>query len=185
MRKLGLFAAAIAGAALVLSGVSLAQRGDDDDKRGNTSAKLIGYNETPMSISTGASGTFEARIEADRITFRLRYSGLEGGSATAAHLHLGQKHTTGGVSAFLCGGSTKPAACPAGTTAPATVEGTIVAGDVIGPAPQGIAAGQFAELVAAIRAGAVYVNVHNATYMGGEIRGQLRGKGGGNGDNDD
>jgi CHRD domain len=184
MRKLGLFAAAIAGAALVLSGVSLAQRGDDDEnKRSNTSAKLIGYEETP-SISTKASGTFEARIEGDRITFRLRYSGLEGGNATAAHLHLGQRHTAGGVSAFLCGGSTKPA-CPPGTTSAATVDGTIMAADVIGPGGQGIAATQFDELVAAIRAGAVYANVHTGTYPNGEIRGQLRGKGGRNGDNDD
>ena len=52
---------------------------------------------------------------------------------------------------------------------------------MIGPSGQGIAAGQFAELVAAIRAGAVYANVHTPTYPNGEIRGQPRGKGGKNG----
>ena len=66
---------------------------------------------------------------------------------------------------------------PAGTQAcppsPATVTGTIRPADVIGPAGQGITAGQFAELVAAIRAGATYVNVHSSTYPGGEIRAQL------------
>jgi hypothetical protein len=44
-------------------------------------------------------------------------------------------------------------------------------------AGQGIAAGDFAELVRAIRAGKAYVNVHSSVFPGGEIRGQLdRGK---------
>ena len=48
--------------------------------------------------------------------------------------------------------------------------------NVIGPAAQGIAAGEFAELVRAIRAGATYVNVHTTVHPGGEIRKQLRGR---------
>jgi hypothetical protein len=69
---------------------------------------------------------------------------------------------------FLCGGGGKPA-CPAS----GTVTGTLVAADVVGPTGQGIAAGEFAELVSAIRAGATYVNVHTSTFPGGEIRAQL------------
>jgi hypothetical protein len=53
------------------------------------------------------------------------------------------------------------------------VTGTLRPADVIGPAGQGITAGQFEELVRAIRAGATYVNVHSSLYPGGEIRGQL------------
>jgi CHRD domain len=45
---------------------------------------------------------------------------------------------------------------------------------VIGPAGQGIAPGEFAELVAAIRAHATYVNVHTNVRTGGEIRGLVR-----------
>jgi len=184
MKRFGLFAAAVAGAALVVSGVSLAQgRDDDDDNHGSASATLSGYQETPQSISTRARGSFEARIEDGSITFRLRYENLEGGTkADAAHVHFGQRHTSGGVSAFLCGGSTKPA-CPDGTGA--TVEGTITSADVIGPATQGIDPGQLDELVAAIRAGAAYANVHTAKYPSGEIRGQLRGKRGRSGGDDD
>jgi CHRD domain len=44
---------------------------------------------------------------------------------------------------------------------------------VIGPAAQGIAAGEFTELIDAIRNGVTYVNVHTSKYMGGEIRAQL------------
>ena len=44
---------------------------------------------------------------------------------------------------------------------------------MIGPAGQGIAAGEFAELVRAMLADVAYANVHSTTYPGGEIRGQL------------
>jgi hypothetical protein len=174
MRKSALAATLLVGA-LVVAGTSLA-RGDgktsaSDHKGNSTRAYLDGYQETP-SVSTAASGDFSAQIDATTIRFTLRWTGLEGGNASAAHLHLGQKHTAGGVIAFICGGA-KPA-CPTGN---GTVEGTIVAGDVLAIAGQGIAAGEFAELVRAIRAGAVYVNVHNAGYPNGEIRGQLRSKG--------
>ncbi len=41
------------------------------------------------------------------------------------------------------------------------------------PGGQGITAGQFHELVDAIRRGATYANVHSTLYPGGEIRAQL------------
>ena len=66
---------------------------------------------------------------------------------------------------------------PAGTQAcppaPATVSGTIRPADVIGPVGQGITAGEFDELVSAIRAGKTYANVHTTERPGGEIRAQL------------
>ncbi len=170
MRKL-LFAAVIGGSVLVaLVGGSFALA--KNDKGGDARAKLIGYNEVP-SISTLAKGAFRAEIDRDddSIDYKLSYEGIEGGTATVAHIHLGQRHTNGGVSAFLCGGGDKPA-CP---TTGGTVEGTIDAADVVGPAGQGIAAGQLNELVRAIRAGATYVNVHSTTFPGGEIRGQVKG----------
>lgn len=167
MRKL-LFAAAIGGSLLVaLVGGSFALAKNDKD--GDARAKLIGYSEVP-SISTLAKGTFRAEIDGDSIDYKLTYEGIEGGTAIAAHIHLGQRHTNGGVSAFLCSGGDKPA-CPA---TGGTVEGTIDAADVVGPSGQGIAAGQLNELVRAIRAGATYVNVHSTAFPGGEIRGQVK-----------
>ncbi len=61
-------------------------------------------------------------------------------------------------------------ACPA---APATIEGVILPADVIGPDGHGVTAGQFDEVVAAMRAGVTYVDVHSSLYQGGEIRAQL------------
>jgi hypothetical protein len=139
-------------------------------KKNSFKAELDGFQETP-AISTTGTGEFRARIskDEDSIDFELTYSGLEGGAVTAAHIHLGQAGVAGGVSAFLCGGGGKPA-CPAS----GTVEATIVASDVIGPAGQGIAAGELDELVAAIRDGVTYANVHTTTFPTGEIRGRIK-----------
>jgi len=133
-------------------------------------ASLDGYHETPVSISTNGAGSFQAKLNStgDELTYVLQYSALEGGPILFAHVHLGQIGTTVGVMFFLVGGG-KPA-CPNG---PATVTGTVNAGDVIGPAGQGIAPGEFAEAIRAMRAGAAYVNVHSMIYPSGEIRGQI------------
>lgn len=136
----------------------------------NFQANLSGYSEVP-AISSAASGQFNARINKDdtAIAFELSYDGLEG-SVTAAHIHLGQRDVNGGVVAFLCSAAGTPQTCPA---SPAQISGVITAADVIGPTGQGIDAGEFAELVAAIRNGAAYVNVHSSKFPGGEIRSQV------------
>lgn len=170
MRSIGFLAVLAGGLVLSLLGgaYAVAHKGGDDDAR----ATLTGYQETP-SISTRARGTFRAEIDGDEIDYVLRYQGIEGGSAMQAHIHLAERGVAGGVIAFLCGGGGKPA-CPA---TGGTVEGTIRPSDIVGPAGQGIAAGEFAELVRAMRAGATYANVHSGTYGGGEIRGQIRTRG--------
>lgn len=161
---------------LVVSGVVLAAmtayaggRSDDMFK-----ARLSGLQEVPANSTTGG-GEFRARVNEDdgTIAYSVSYSALEGTSTLASHIHIGQKGVNGGVSAFLCGGGGKPA-CP---TTEGTVEGTITAADVIGPAGQGVAAGEFSELIGMMRSGNTYVNVHTNKHPGGEIRGQIKGHG--------
>ena len=132
-------------------------------------AKLRGLEETPAVI-TNATGTFRATPTSTGFNYTLTYSGL-GSNAVAAHIHLGQRATTGGVAIPLCSGGNKPA-CPAGG---GTVTGTIVASDVVAITAQGLAAGDLASVVRAIRAGFAYVNVHTTVFPSGEIRGQIRG----------
>ena len=131
-------------------------------------ATLRGYQEVP-AISTQAVGLFAAFVNDDAISYTLTYLDLEGGSVAAAHIHFGQHGVNGGIVIHFCGTGGKPA-CPA---PPATITGTATAADVVAVGAQGIAAGDMAEVVRAIRAGKAYVNVHTATYPGGEIRGQI------------
>src|SRR5688572_4456207 len=143
------------------------------------STKLVGWEENP-SISTPASGTFTATISNDdsEINYELTYTALMG-TVTQAHIHVSQRGVNGGISAWLCGANpTGPAGTP--TCPPllmpgdvATVSGTITAAQVVGPATQQILPGELAELIAAIRAGAAYANVHSTVAPGGEIRGQI------------
>ena len=138
-----------------------------------TADMLTGYQEsTPAAVSSPATGTFEATIddESQTIEFTLTYSGLSA-PITVSHIHLGDRAQNGGVSAFICGGGAQPN-CPANSTA-ATITGTITPANVTGPAGQGIAPGEWQELVDAMRAGATYVNVHDGTFPAGEIRGQI------------
>ena len=134
--------------------------------------KLRGGNETPVTLSTAGSGIFDAQLDASEtsLTFFLVYSGLEGGTVVGAHIHLGQPGITGGIVIHFCGTGGKPA-CPA---SPGTVSGTVTAADVVAVAAQGIGAGEFSEVVRALRKGDAYVNVHTTTYPGGEIRGQVQ-----------
>jgi len=142
------------------------------EEEGKLRATLKGFNETPAN-STPASGSFQATVSGDSITFELTYSGLVADSLFA-HIHLGQKNVAGGVMIFFCDNSTpphSPRTCP---TRGGTVTGTVTAADVIGPNGQGIAPGQFSKVLQAIQAGVTYVNVHSTKFPGGEIRGQVR-----------
>ena len=151
-----------------------------DDEGTRFGGNLVGYNETPQTLSTTGHGRFDARIdERNReIRYQLSYGDLEG-TVTQAHIHLGRPATTGGISAFFCtnlgNGPAGTQACPQPTPgSDAMVSGTITPADVIGPAGQGISAGEWDELVAAIRATATYANVHTTKYPGGEIRTPVR-----------
>ena len=130
-------------------------------------ASLNGYNEVP-AVSTTGSGEFTATLHEDSVDWTLTYQDLEGTVTTAAHIHLGQKDDNGGVSVFFCGTATTP--CTPGS---GSFSGTFTAADVLGPTGQGIAPAELAELIAAMRAGETYVNVHTNKHPGGEIRGQV------------
>jgi len=161
MRKL-LFVIAAAG--LLLVALAPVAVGDDDNE---FRASLNGYLEVP-SISTVARASFRAELSGGTLHYTLRIRDFSE-NPLFAHIHFARPDVNGGVIAFLCGGGGKPA-CPAN----GTVTGTVTAANVIGPSGQGIAAGEFGELVRAMRNGATYANIHSPTYPGGEIRGNIR-----------
>lgn len=177
-RILAVAVAICAAVAATAAGSAAAADGDAQTAGGGVSfvrEQLTGFEETPVALSTAGGGQFRATVNSRRqeITYRLSYSGLEG-TVTQAHIHFGAPAQTGGISLFLCtnlgNGPAGTQACPA---APATITGTLRPVDVIGPAAQGITAGQFDEVVTALRAGFTYVNVHSTLYPVGEIRAQI------------
>ena len=134
-------------------------------------AELSGYEEVPAVSSTG-SGELRLKVNSDdqTIEYELTYENLEGTTTTASHIHLGQRSVNGGVIAFFCGGGGKPPCTPTS----GSFSGILTPADVLGPASQGIAAGEWDEVLRALRAGMIYVNVHTNKHAGGEIRGQVR-----------
>lgn len=167
--KLVLAVATVAALAIGLVTVAVAGGGH------SIREKLTSYREVP-ALSTPGVGHFRASINrgASEIHYKLSYSGLES-DATQSHLHFENRTNAGPVVVFLCtnlgNGPPGTQACPASG---GTISGTIRPADVgNGGAAQGLAAGEFDELVGAIRAGAVYVNVHSTTRPAGEIRAQL------------
>jgi CHRD domain len=173
MSRLTLFGTAAAAALLAIGlGASGAgNSGGTDSKQKLQADTMTGYQETP-GVSSIAFGEFTAEIDdaTQTITYVLTYAGLEA-PVLFAHIHFGNRSIAGGVSAFLCGGGTKPPCPQAGT-----VTGVITAADVVGPANQGIEPGSMAELIRAMRAGETYANVHSTKFPAGEIRAQIADK---------
>jgi CHRD domain len=185
----------------VLTGFAASAVADDDHGGHNRAqrvfrAQLVGVNEVP-SVSTEARGTFYAVLnkEETELTYWLNFSGLTV-PTSQSHIHFGQHHTNGGIVVWLCEGTlsspaaSTPACGPTGSTE-GQVTGVLTSAEVVGlgvgTVNQGISVGEFAELVAAMRAGAAYANVHsgavapvttpptpNTGFPGGEIRGQIR-----------
>jgi hypothetical protein len=137
-------------------------------------AWLTGFDETP-SLSSPGRGFFRAIVDEDAgtIQYWFTYDGVA--NITQSHLHLGEHHIMGGISVFLCTnlGNGTPAGVQTCPPSPGQITGTIKAEHVIGPTAQGISPAEFAELVTAIRANSVYVNLHSTAFPAGEIRGQL------------
>jgi len=174
---------ALTAAAALALGMVGGTVANGDSNRNSFKTNLSGYQEVP-SISSTATGSLKLTVNdaATQISYTLTFSALQYGPAVQAHIHLGQTGVSGGVVAFLCGG-TKPA-CPA---TGGTVSGVIVASDILALSAQGIPAGDLAAVLKAMRSGVTYANIHSTGFPAGEIRGQIPGHGdnGGHGDDND
>lgn len=199
MKTLETRAVAAACAAVMLGFTAAAIADNDRRNEDDFAARLSGFNEVHFiggaapalrgAISTAARGSFKTEIDdrANVIRYELSFEGLEA-DVTQAHIHFGQRHSVGGIVVWLCqtAGTPAPAAVAAvtpvcGGPRASTVTGMITPGQVLDVVGQGIAAGEFDELVRAIRAGATYANVHSVLFPPGEIRGQIRDRKHGNG----
>jgi hypothetical protein len=153
------------------SGFSLAQPPD----AGNFVAHLDGGNEVPPAetFATGQA-VFQLSSDGSALDYKLIVANID--NVVAAHIHLAPAEANGPVVAFLAG----PFPPAGGAIDGILAEGTITAGDLIGP----LAGQDLSVLVAAIRSGGTYVNVHTndgvdptntgpGDFAGGEVRGQI------------
>jgi hypothetical protein len=148
----------------------------DDDGNGNPtgaatsfSATLSGDEEVP-AVSTSATGTATFSITGSQITYTVTVTGVE--NPVVSHIHVAAAGANGPVRLNLCGTGAPVPECATGDGVLATgTNGTTL--DIT-----------FDELVAAMRAGNTYVNVHTddgspppntgaGDMASGEIRGQI------------
>ena len=125
----------------------------------NYTAIMNGTSEVPPNASP-ATGFASLSLDGDSLAIHIEYAGLIGGNPSAAHIHC---------------------CAPPGTNAPVwvpfanfptTTSGTYdITIDLSTFAFSG--GGSEAALIAGLNAGTAYTNIHNATFPGGEIRGQL------------
>jgi CHRD domain len=169
--KLSIAAAAMFS--MIVTGAANAQS-DNGQRKGH--ADLSGFQENP-TLSSPASGTLDVQISkgGDSLDYTLTYAGIPT-HVLFSHIHLGRPAINGGIMVFLCTNGTPPAGVPTPPPCPeggGTVSGTLTAADVLAVTAQGIATGEFGELVDALRSEAAYGNLHSMTFPGGEIRGQI------------
>ena len=113
---------------------------------------LSGAQSVPANAST-ASGSATVTVDdvLDTVAVNLTFTGLTGGNASAAHIHCCVATNANG-----------PVVIPF-TGFPAATSGTY----------SNVFTGVSAANIAGIEAGLAYINIHNAVFPGGEIRGDI------------
>ena len=131
-------------------------------------ATMNGANESPGtgSPATGFAALF---LDGNLLSVSLIFSGLTGGNAAAAHIHCCTAQGTNTGVTIPFGGF--PAAAAGSYSSTFDLTSTSVYTAAFLTANGGTAASAQAALLAGIAAGRAYVNIHDATFPGGEIRG--------------
>jgi hypothetical protein len=155
--------------AFISAAFALAACGGSSGPATHFTATLNNANEVPPAPNPNPSGTGSATYDVvdggTAVNYTVTFSGLLA-NATMGHIHVGTSTESGGV--------VVPFTVPANTSG--TFSGTFTASDVrAGTTPsQTITAGDMASMLAAMRAGATYTNIHTSRNTAGEIRGQNR-----------
>jgi CHRD domain len=167
----------------------------DNDRRLRTDLsgfnEVIGPNLGLGAIFSTGSGRLNLKIDKQtrEIAYELTYEFPDAAATpivgtqfvNQAHLHFGQKHTTGSINVWLCQSADTPAPAAVAADTPTcpspsgTVSGTITPAKVLALAAQGFPAGEdgFDALLEALQNDAIYGNVHTDRFPQGEIRGQF------------
>ena len=142
-------------------------RSSNADAKDHFHATASGREEVPPNDSRGRGvATFKLSKDGTELSYRLIVANID--NVTQAHIHLAPEGVNGPVVAFLFG------FVAGGVTQNGVLaEGTITEADLIARPAIGFGA-TMEELLAALRSGNAYVNVHTVALPAGEIRGQVR-----------
>jgi hypothetical protein len=129
---------------------------------------LSGDEEVPPA-DTKAQGQaiFQLSKDGTQLSYKLIVANIE--NVTMAHIHVAPAGVNGPVVVWLYPSGPPPQLIP-GRSNGVLATGVITAANLVGQ----LAGQPLNNLVAAMRAGNTYVNVHTSQYPGGEIRGQIR-----------
>ena len=127
-------------------------------------ATLSPGNEV-LPVSSGASGSAGFTVQGDTIHYSVSTGDID--AVTGAHIHTGPAGSNGGILVVLFPGPGQPPF----TDPTGQLEGFLTRGSFAASAVDGVS---FEELLAQMRAGTAYVNVHTTAYGAGEIRGQIQ-----------
>lgn len=144
--------------------VPLYVRGDGQSS--NFGTPMSGAEEVPPIASDfDGQGIFKLSADGTTMSYKVITSAMTG--ITQSHIHIGNPGVNGPIVVFLFGFN------PAGVTNDGILaQGTFTAANLIARPAIGFGA-TMPELIAALRTGHAYVNVHTLTHTGGEIRGQI------------
>ena len=140
--------------ALPLTGQTYGDSTKPQSKPATFSATLSGAKEVPQ-VNTIGSGTARFTVKNDStIVFDLSLTAVP--HVTGAHIHLGAPGAAGEAVVTLIKGG-EPGGKAAGMITPKDLHGTTMS-----------------QLIAAMKAGGAYVNVHTTTHPDGEVRGEIQ-----------
>lgn len=152
------FATALGLGGLTLSGTGVAAAGGHNR---NFRTHLSGDEQVPP-VDTNAQGQakFQLSKAGDELRFKLIVANID--DVTAAHIHCAPDGANGPIGVTLFEGG------------PTRQSGTLAEGTITQPDDgNGCGWESLDDVVAAIRSGETYVNVHTPANPGGEIRGQI------------
>ena len=134
------------------------------------SATMSGSQQVPPNSST-ASGFTLASLTGNLLTVSVSWTGITGGPLGAGHIHCCAPPGSNAIVAVPFVG------LPSTTVGSYTntfdlLSASVYTADFL-TASGGTAAGARDRLIAGLNGGLAYSNLHNATYPGGEIRGNL------------
>ena len=133
----------------------------------NFRAHLHGRDEVPANDSRAqGQATFQLSADGTELRFKLNVANIV--DVRQAHIHRAPAGVNGGIVVWLYPDAPPPVLIP-GRTQGTLGEGVITDAEVIGS----LAGTGVAGLLAELRAGNAYVNVHTVLLPGGEVRGQV------------